>query len=53
MDPKQYHYNSKMRLVMPEDCTTYVLFIDNQRRFEAVKAAILKRLVTLCEWLAN
>jgi len=53
MDPKQYHYNSKMRLVMPEDYTTYVLFIDNQRRFEAVKAAILKRLVTLCEWLAN
>jgi len=53
MDKTKYHYNSKMRIVMPHDCTTYVLFIDNKRRFAKVKAAILKRLLTICEFLAN
>ena len=38
---------------MPEDCTQYVLFIDNKRHLASVKAAILKRLITICEWLAN
>jgi hypothetical protein len=53
MDKKRYHYNRKMRIVMPQDCTTYVIFIDNKRRFANVKAAILKRLLAICEWLAN
>jgi hypothetical protein len=53
MDPKKYHYNKYMRIVMPQDCSTYVIFIDNKRRFAKVKAAILKRLLTICEWLAN
>jgi hypothetical protein len=53
MDKKRYHYNRKMRIVMPQDCTTYVMFIDNKRRFAKVKAAILKRLLAICEWLAN
>jgi hypothetical protein len=42
-----------MRIVMPQDCTQYILFIDNKRRLAAVKAMILKRLLTVCEWLAN
>jgi hypothetical protein len=53
MDRKQYHYNRYMRVVMPQDSTTYVLIIDNKRRLANVKAAILKRLLTICEWLAN
>lgn len=53
MDKKQYHYNKCMRIVMPQDCTQYILFIDNKRRWASVKAAILKRLLTICEWLAN
>jgi hypothetical protein len=53
MDPEKYHYNSLMRVVFPEDQTTYVLLIDNNRRNAKVKAAILKRLLTICEWLAN
>jgi hypothetical protein len=53
MDKKQYHYNRFMRVVMPQDCTSYVLLIDNKRRLANVKAAILKRLLTICEWLAN
>jgi len=53
MDRSQYHYNSKMRIVMPQDCSTYILFIDNKRHLANVKAAVLKRLLTLCEWLAN
>jgi hypothetical protein len=53
LDRSQYHYNSKMRIVMPEDRTTYVLFIDNKRHLANVKALMLKRLLTVCEWLAN
>lgn len=53
MDPKKYHYNRYMRVVLPEDQTTYVLFIDNKRYLANLKAAILKRLLTICEWLAN
>jgi len=53
MDRSQYHYNSKLRIVLPQDCTTYILFIDNKRHLANVKAAVLKRLLTLCEWLAN
>lgn len=53
MDPKKYHYNRIMRIVMPADQTTYVLLIDNKRRNGNVKGAILKRLLTICEYLAN
>jgi len=53
MDKNKYHYNAQMRIVMPGDCTTYVLFIDNGRRLKNVKAQLLKRLLTICEWLAN
>ena len=35
------------------DRTTYVLFIDNKRHLASVKALVLKRLLTVCEWLAN
>ncbi len=53
MDPKQYHYNRFMRVVVPSDCTNYVLLIDNGRRFAKAKALLLKHLLTICEWLAN
>jgi hypothetical protein len=53
MDPRKYHYNRYMRIVVPADQTTYVLLIDNKRRLAHVKGAILKRLLTICEWLAN
>jgi hypothetical protein len=53
IDKTQYHYNRYMRIVMPQDCSTYIIFIDNKRHFRNVKAAILKRLLTICEWLAN
>ena len=53
LDRKKYHYNRKMRIVLPEDCTTYVLFIDNKRHLANVKALVLQRLLTVCEWLAN
>jgi hypothetical protein len=53
MDPIKYHYNRYMRIVVPADQTTYVLLIDNKRRLACVKAQILKRLLTICEWLAN
>jgi hypothetical protein len=53
MDRQKYRYNSLMRIVLPEDRTTYVLLIDNQRRFARVKAIVLQRLLTICEWLAN
>jgi hypothetical protein len=32
---------------------TYVLFIDPDRHLAKVKALILKRLLSICEWLAN
>jgi hypothetical protein len=50
---KVFHYNKLMRVVMPGDCSNYVLFIDNKRHLAALKAALLKRLLTICEWLAN
>lgn len=53
MDPKKYHYNRYMGLVMPESQTTYVLIIDNTRRLARVKNSLLKKLFTLCEMLAN
>jgi hypothetical protein len=53
MDPKKYHYNSLMRLVVPADQTTYVLFIDNKRRNSKVKSILLKAILELAEWLAN
>jgi hypothetical protein len=52
-DRKYFHYNRLMRIVMPGDCSNYVLFIDNKRHLAPLKAAILKRLLTICEWLAN
>jgi hypothetical protein len=53
MDKSKYHYNSKMRIVMPQDCQTYVLFIDNKRPHARIKEQILKRMLTICEWLSN
>jgi hypothetical protein len=53
MDKNSYRYNKLMRVVMPQDCETYVLFIDKGRPHVKVKAALLKRLLTICEWLAN
>jgi hypothetical protein len=53
MDKNKYHYNSKMRIVMPQDCQTYVLFIDNKRPHAKIKEQVLKRLLTICEWLSN
>ncbi|MGA3191994.1 MAG: hypothetical protein ABSD73_05705 [Candidatus Bathyarchaeia archaeon] len=53
MDPKIYHYNSLMRLVVPADQTTYVLFIDDRRRNAKVKSILLKACLELAEWLAN
>jgi hypothetical protein len=53
MDPKKYHYNGLMRLVVPADQTTYVLFIDNGRRNVKVKSILLKACLELAEWLAN
>jgi hypothetical protein len=55
MDTKKYHYNRYLGIVMPlpDKTQTYVLIIDGNRRFAAVKAAILKRLLTIAEMLAN
>jgi hypothetical protein len=53
MDTKQYHYNRLMRIVMPKDQTTYILFIDNKRKHEGMKRPILKWWLTIAEWLAN
>jgi hypothetical protein len=53
MNPKQYHYNRYMRIVLPSDCSNYVLFIDNKRRFAKAKSIVLKHLLSICEWLAN
>jgi hypothetical protein len=53
MDTKQYHYNRLMRIVMPRDQTTYILFIDNKRKHEGMKRPILKWWLTIAEWLAN
>lgn len=53
MDTKKYHYNSLMRIVLPKDQTTYVLFIDNGRRNVKVKVILLKAILELAEWLAN
>jgi hypothetical protein len=55
MDRKKYHYNRHLGVVMPQPDkqSTYVLIIDENRRLRAVKAAILKRWLTIAEWLAN
>ena len=53
MDPKKYHYNRFMKVIVPDKVTNYVLLIDENRRFAKVKGAILKRLLTICEGLAN
>jgi hypothetical protein len=53
MDKTKYHYNSKLRIVMPQDCETYVLFIDRKRSHEKIKEILLKRILTLAEWLSN
>ena len=53
MDPKKYHYNKLMRLVIPQNQTTYVLFIDNGRRNATIKSKLLKICLELAEWLAN
>jgi hypothetical protein len=53
MDSKRYHYNKIARLVFPQQCVTYVLLIDQERSFKRVKDALLKKLLTICELLAN
>ena len=55
MDKKKYHYNRYLGVVMPQPDkqSTYVLIIDENRHLRAVKAAILKRWLTIAEWLAN
>lgn len=56
LDPKKYHQNRYMNgLVFPPKYFTYVLLIDTSpgRRFKNVKDALLKRLLTICEGLAN
>jgi hypothetical protein len=55
MDKKKYHYNRYLGVVMPtpDKTQTYVLIIDGNRRFAALKGAILKRWLTIAEMLAN
>jgi hypothetical protein len=53
MDKNKYHYNRYLGVVTSERMQTYVMFIDPDRRLARVKAAILKRLLTICEFLAN
>jgi hypothetical protein len=55
MDRKKYHYNRYLGVVMPEPdrTSTYVLIIDENRHLRSLKAAILKRLLTIVEMLAN
>jgi hypothetical protein len=56
LDPKKYHQNRYMNgLVFPPKYFTYVLMIDTSsgRRFKKVKDILLKRLLTICEGLAN
>jgi hypothetical protein len=55
MDRAKYHYNRYLGIVMPQpdETATYVLIIDGNRRFAAVKGAILKRWLTIAEMLAN
>jgi len=35
------------------EVTAYLLLIRRDRRFAKVKAVVLKRLLAICEWLAN
>jgi hypothetical protein len=42
-----------MGIVMPLNQKAYVLIIDQDRRLANVKGAILKKLLVICEWLAN
>lgn len=54
MDPKRYHYNKLMKLVIPNSQPIpYVLFIDPNRRNEKAKSILLKKVLTIAEMLAN
>jgi hypothetical protein len=56
MDRTKYHYNRYLGCVLPTQpskMATYVLIIDGNRRLARVKEMILKRVLTIAEWLAN
>jgi hypothetical protein len=61
MDPKKYHYNRYMGLIIPNDPKdtellivlmeygAYYLYVDKRRRFANVKELFLKRLIRITE----
>lgn len=54
LDHRQFHWKDESkRLLIPNDCLTYVLFIDNNRRFASVKTRLLKTVLSFAEFLAN
>jgi hypothetical protein len=56
MPRKDYHYNRYLGVVMPNDpqkMTTYVLIIDENRRFRVLKNILLKWVEEIAEMLAN
>jgi hypothetical protein len=56
MDRKDYHYNRYLGVVIPNDpnkVTTYVLIIDENRRFRTLKNILLKKVEEIAEMLAN
>jgi hypothetical protein len=56
MDRKKYHYNRYLGIVIPNDpqkTSTYVLIIDENRRFRTVKNILLKKVEEIAEMLAN
>jgi hypothetical protein len=54
LDRRKFHWKDEShRLLIPNDSITYVLFIDNSRRFACVKTRLLKSILTFAEFLAN
>jgi len=53
MDRSKYHYNRYLGVVASPKMQTYVMFIDPDRHLAKLKEIILKRLLAICEWLAN
>ena len=53
MDRSKYHYNRYLGVVTSPKMQTYVMFIDPDRHLAKLKEIILKRLLAICEWLAN
>jgi len=48
-----YHLNRFMGVVFPPKSYSYVIIVDETRRFKRLKSFLLKRLLTICEGLAN